>query len=276
MNEMNLYKEIKQTTDLNLNEEESIELFLAQFESPFTKRTYKAAFKRFTDWCKQNDIKFASLTPTIADAWIAYEKQSGRAPASVRKDVATMSSFYTFLEKNYALMVNPFRGTKARPENKASKKIEVPDDKDFYTIIENVPPELSVIVQLMGFTGLSAGAFENLSFHDNIMQSVSKGKEIKQLVPNDVIRIIEKAGLNKTHPFSSWKAYRIENLLHYYTEKLHSEGMIKSAYSAHDFRHYFAVCEYSKNRNIYELSKLLNHSSLVITQNYLKTLNIED
>ena len=47
-----------------------------------------------------------------------------------------------------------------------------------------------------------------------------------------------------------------------------------AAYSAHDFRHYFAVSEYLKDKDIYKLSKLLDHSNISVTEGYLKGLKI--
>ena len=58
------------------------------------------------------------------------------------------------------------------------------------------------------------------------------------------------------------------------TLRLHREGKINAAYSAHDFRHYFAVSEYEKDKDIYKLSKLLDHSGISVTENYLRSLKI--
>jgi integrase/recombinase XerD len=57
--------------------------------------------------------------------------------------------------------------------------------------------------------------------------------------------------------------------------RLQKEGKINAAYSAHDFRHYFAVSEYQKDKDIYKLSKLLDHTNISITETYLKSLKIE-
>jgi integrase len=258
-----------------LDQDENIRSFLAIYDSLYTKKTYFAAFTRLKDFCKIKNIDFISLTPALADDWILSERQSGRAAASIRKDVAAISSFFTFLERRYDFIKNPFRGTKSRPKNKAVKKLEIPDQKDFQTVINNIPKELSVIVHLMGVTGLRAGAFEHLSIYDNILTTETKGKEFKLSVSDFVVNLIKNNDLPLSQPFKSWKAYKIENLLRYYTEKLYSAGMIKAIYSAHDFRHFFAVTEYKEHKDIYRLSRLLNHSSIQTTQNYLRSLNFE-
>ncbi|MDR0473752.1 MAG: site-specific integrase, partial [Treponema sp.] len=100
---------------------------------------------------------------------------------------------------------------------------------------------------------------------------------------------IANAGLNEKKPFA-WEtrqrgkttgeftansAGAIEKRIAYHINKLYSAGKIAACYSCHDFRHYFAVQEYNKNKDIFRLSKLLNHASIQITQIYLKSLGIE-
>lgn len=258
-----------------VDQDKDIVLFLNQYDSPETRRAYIQAFKKLTAFCSRRQIDFISLNPALADEWILEERQSGRAPASVRKDVAAISSFYTFMERRYDFVRNPFRGTNARPKNKSSKKLEVPDKKDFYTVVESLPAPLNIIVKLMGLTGLRAGAFQDLNVYGNILRTYSKRKAVRQTVSPAVIKIFEDANITSSHPFKDWKAYRIENLLKYYTNKLYESGKIKAAYSAHDFRHYFAVTEYTATKDIYRVSKLLNHSSIQVTQTYLRSLNLD-
>ena len=58
--------------------------------------------------------------------------------------------------------------------------------------------------------------------------------------------------------------------------KLRNQGKISAAYSAHDLRHYFTVSEDMKDKGIYKLSKLLDHTNISITENYLKWLKISN
>lgn len=248
--------------------------FLASFDSIHTKKSYLASLNRLESFCKKQNKDLISMTPALADQWILSERQSGRAVASVRKDVAVASSFFSFLERQHN-MKNIFRGTKARPKITSSRQLKIPDLQDFQIVINNTPKQLSAIIHLMGVTGLRSGAFENLSFYDNVIRTISKGKELKMNVSDAVVNIVKDAGLPLFLPFVTWKAYKIENLLRYYTNKLYTAGRIKDVYSAHDFRHYFARQEYSTNKDIYRLSKLLNHSSIQTTQIYLRSLNFD-
>lgn len=248
--------------------------FLDSFDSLYTKKAYLASLNRFQEFCFKKGLNYISMTPALADEWILSLRQENRSPASVRKDVAVISSFYTFLERQHDIK-NIFRGTRVRPKNNPTpNKLKVPDELDFVTVVNNLPKELSVIVRLMGTLGLRAGAFEFLSLHGNVLTTVSKGKSVRRTISDEIILLFDSNNLPRKNPFSHWKPHRIENLLRYYTSKFFRLGMIKEVYSAHDFRHYFAVQEYSANRDIYRLSKLLNHVSIQTTQLYLRSLNL--
>jgi integrase len=49
---------------------------------------------------------------------------------------------------------------------------------------------------------------------------------------------------------------------------------VNEIYLCHDLRHYYAKKEYEKTKDIYRVSRLLNHSSLTITEGYLRSLEV--
>jgi site-specific recombinase XerD len=55
-------------------------------------------------------------------------------------------------------------------------------------------------------------------------------------------------------------------------EKMHREGKLREGYSAHDFRHFFAVKEYREDHDIHRVKELLHHASISVTENYLRSL----
>jgi integrase len=108
----------------------------------------------------------------------------------------------------------------------------------------------------------------------------SKGKALTEgqaagiTLPAAVIEAVKAAGLDVKKPFAWINANAIERRINYHIGKLHQAGKIGAAYSCHDFRHYFAVQEYKKDKDIVRVSKLLNHSNVSITQNYLRGLGV--
>ena len=52
------------------------------------------------------------------------------------------------------------------------------------------------------------------------------------------------------------------------TRELAAEGEIQHSYSAHDFRHYFAVKEYRLILEVYAVKKELGHATASVTEVY--------
>ena len=93
-----------------------------------TKKLYAAALTRLEAWCAKQGISPLELSPARADDWIESEKAEGRAPSTVRLAVAACSSFWTWMERRYTELRNPFRGTRARPVCKLTRKLAIPSD----------------------------------------------------------------------------------------------------------------------------------------------------
>ena len=137
-------------------------------------------------------------------------------------------------------------------------------------ILNNLPELEKIAVSIMCYRGLRVGSLRNMKIWGNKYKSVSKGKQIYGEFPVEVI-----TNLNNKITFENMTTNSIKLRIYRQTMKLYKEGKIRSPYSCHDFRHFFAVTEYKKDKDIYRLSKLLDHSNISITENYLKSLKIE-
>jgi site-specific recombinase XerD len=265
------------------------ELFLDFTQSSHTRRAYTAALDRLEAWAIKKGINPLELTAAHADRFIHDMKAEGRAAASTRRDVAAVSAFYSFLERDTDGKVkNPIRGTRQRPPKENKKEIIVPSKAEYKKIIDALPPIEKAIVITLALRGLRVGALPTLELKRGKYHGTSKGKALEEndthgiTLPRQALDAIAAAGLNEKNPFA-WdtrqgtknNAAATEGRINYYISKLHQEGKIAARYSAHDFRHFYAVQEYEKNRDIFRLSKLLNHAGVQITQTYLKSLGVE-
>jgi len=267
---------------------EKREAFLNDTRSEHTRRAYHAALGRLETWASREGLNPLELDPVAADNFIRELKALGRAPASTRRDIAAVSAFYTFLERYHATVKNPVRGTKIRPPSESKKETVIPTVADYKKIIAELPAIERAIVITMASRGLRAGALPGLELKGGKYHGKSKGKALKEnntdgiTLPPKALKAIQDAGLDIKKPFA-WKtkqgtentANAIEGRINYFIGKLYKSGTIAAAYSCHDFRHLFAIREYEKNKDIFRLSKLLNHTGIQITQIYLKSLGIE-
>jgi site-specific recombinase XerD len=239
-------------------------------DSPHTRRAYRSSLKRLEEFAKSRGISVFELMPATADDFI-YSLR-GRAPASIRRDAASCSSFFTFIERRHSSIHNPFRGTRARPKRSAKKELQVPDSAEVKTIIDAIKQPLSAAVSVMAYRGLRVGTLENLSIRGNSFFSRSKGKDISGAVPEAVLTAIKDANLPLYKPFEKVKTTVIENEVIRKTKKLTAAGEIRHPYSCHDFRHFFSVAEYTKDKDLYRVSRLLDHADIQVTIYYLRTL----
>jgi len=262
--------------------------FLSDTKSPHTRRAYSAALGKLEAWTSREGINPLEINAATADQFIRELKAGGKAAATARRDIAAISAFYTFLERYHGAIKNPVRGTKIRPPKENKKEAVIPTAADYKTIIAELPPVERAIVITMASRGLRAGALPTLELKAGKYHGKSKGKYLAEndtggiTLPPEALAAIRAAGLDVKKPFA-WEtrqgtknnANAIEGRINYHIEKLYHAGKIRALYSCHDFRHYFAVEQYRKNKDLYRLSKLLNHAGIQITQTYLKSLGIE-
>ena len=268
-NELNLKSKIH-----GINYKLEKQLFLnvcSKSGSENTQIGYHNNIKLLETYCKKNGIDILLLTPGQADDFIYSLKGS---PNTVRLITAAVSSFYSYLERRYSVIKNPIRGTKARPGVRTIKEINIPDEIELFTILNELPEFEKLAVYIMSYRGLRVGALNKLKVWGINYKSFSKGKEIYGEFPVEVVSNIKYSELNNRTPFENMTTNAIKLRIYRQTLKMYNEGKIKSPYSAHDFRHFFAVSEYKKDFNIYRVSKLLDHSNISITETYLRSLKI--
>jgi site-specific recombinase XerD len=246
-------------------------------KSPNTRKAYAAALARLEDFAARRGIAVLAMKAKNADDFAYSLAAEGRAPASVRLDLAAASSFYTFLERRSDGRVsNPLRGSKARPAAHSRRAAAYPSKKEVAEIMAALEPEDRAAASVMLFRGLRVGALPSLTIRAGRFAARSKGKDISGELPEEALAAIRSAGLNSRAPFSLTTETKLADAIRRKTKKLTEAGKIAAPYSAHDFRHFYAVEEYRKDKDIYRVSKLLGHASILITERYLKGLGEVD
>jgi site-specific recombinase XerC len=267
-------KLIKAKTVAGIDWQKEKETFLCnagRTKSAHTRTAYQAALDRLEAWAERQKTSLLELTPAQADDFI-YALRGERAAASIRLDISGASSFFTWLERRHEGIKNPFRGTKARPPKKTARKIVIPAAEEVEIMIRELPPDLAAAVSIMAYRGLRVGTLPTLSIIGDRFSGHSKGKDLSGKLPAPALDAIKAASLPLRGPFAGKIANTFEKRLAWAIEKLHKAGKIQAGYSAHDFRHFFAVQEYRKDRDIHRVKELLHHASISVTENYLRSL----
>ena len=271
MKEEQLIKQIDYET-----EKENFFKQCSKTKSNHTKRQYKNGLNKLEEYCRINNKNILFIKAREADDFITEVNSSELSNLSIRALVSSCSSFFSFLERRYPFIKNPFRGTKTRPPVKNKKRLEVPTKKEIELIIKDISdPLVKTAVIFIQECGVRVGALSKLEIKNNKYYSYSKGKEISWKVTDKAIKELKKNKLDIETPFKNKSSEVIRNVFYRSSKRLYVQGKIKAAYSIHDIRHYFAVTLYKKTRDIELIRKALNHSNIAITGLYLRSLEVE-
>ncbi|WP_347292816.1 site-specific integrase [uncultured Brachyspira sp.] len=271
MKEEQLIKQIDYET-----EKENFFKQCSKTKSNHTKRQYKNGLNKLEEYCRINNKNILFIKAREADDFITEVNSSELSNLSIRALVSSCSSFFSFLERRYPFIKNPFRGTKTRPPVKNKKRLEVPTKKEIELIIKDISdPLIKMAVIFIMECGVRVGALPKLEIRNNKYYSYSKGKEINWKVTDKVIKELKKNNLAFNAPFKNKSSEVIRNVFYRSSKRLYEQGKIKASYSIHDIRHYFAVTLYKKTRDIELIRKALNHSNIAITGLYLRSLEVE-
>ena len=271
MKEEQLIKQIDYET-----EKENFFKQCSKTKSNHTKRQYKNGLNKLEEYCNMNNKNILFIKAREADDFITEVNSSELSNLSIRALVSSCSSFFSFLERRYPFIKNPFRGTKTRPPVKNKKRLEVPTKKEIELIIKDISdPLIKVAIIFIMECGVRVGALSKLEIRNNKYYSYSKGKEISWKVTDKVIKELKKNNLSFNNPFKNKSSEVIRNIFYRSSKRLYEQGKIKAAYSIHDIRHYFAVTLYKQTKDIELIRQALNHSSIAITGIYLKSLEVE-
>jgi len=186
----------------------------------------------------------------------------------VRLRAAGASSFYGFLERETEGRIkNPFHGTRARPPSMRKRALDIPSEEELRILLEVVDPHsaLGAAIAVMAYRGLRVGGLPVMMIKGGRFWTRSKGKEISG-------ELGEAAVLPLRAPFGNLTARKIADRVRFATRRLAAAGKLEAAYSVHDLRHFFAVREYGRTKDLYRVSKLLGHASIQVTEIYLKGL----
>ena len=161
---------------------------------------------------------------------------------------------------------------------KDMRALAVPTEDEVTAILEEAKGKDATTwaaVMLMARLGLRVGALQGLTINGDRYSTTSKGKELHGEINDEFRRAITKAGLPLRSPFAGLSAPALAERVRQVTERMHAEGKLKAAYSAHDLRHAFAVRLYQETRDVYAVKTALAHANVTVTETYLRGLGLQ-
>ena len=245
-------------------------------KSKHTARAYRNALNELETYAVEKRLNILELTPAGADGFIYWKNHTGASAATVRLAAAACSSFFTFLERRHSgVITNPFRGTKARPVQNYSR-LDLPTAADIEALIKALPAKWAAAVSIMAGRGLRIGGLAGLSIKGRRFTTRTKGQDKSGELSADIIEAVKAAGLELRQPFGDMTGEQLQHVITYEIGKAYKAGKVRSPFSPHKLRHFYAVNQYRQTNDIRRVSKLLGHSGIAVTERYLRGLAVID
>lgn len=270
--------------------------FLDDGKSGATRNAYARACLRFFAWLDRQGIHVLLVDRATVNRY-KRELATTYAPNSVRLHLAACSSFYAWLEADQVLESSPFarisypkrqyrkavRPDRERPEPVMSSDelstIEAalaarttPADGHISQVQKaRAVARLARAVHVMSRYGLRVSSLPTLEVHREYIAYRIKGGEMRQ---KEILTGTREICTTR-YPLEGVGVSTIQNGLRRLTVELHEQGAIRYAYSAHDFRHAYAVRVYEETRDVYRVMRALDHANVQTTVTYLAGIGLE-
>ena len=274
--------------------------FLADGEkSENTRTTYQRECRRLFSWVERQGIHLLQMRRAEVNRFKEWLR-SRYADNTVRLTLAAGSSFFSYLEaeqyverspfshityprKQYKKAVQTDQGSPVPVMNAAENasifaELERRSQADAATIGEkqarNGARRLLPIVHFLSTYGLRVGDVLTVRIEKgNRFSYRGKGGRItsRELLPETAAFLS-----GKREPFAGIGKSTVQQGIKRLTAELVRRGGIRHAYSAHDFRHYFAVELYREVGDVYAVKEALGHATVSVTEVYLASLGLSD
>lgn len=229
-------------------------------KSPQTARMYNLYLNDFIEYLNGKSV--LSVSSFDVDVYID-DVLSTFSNGKAKLTLSILSAFYSSLERWGFISKNPWKKAKLKGINTPSKKV-VPTEEDVermlrvYSGDSLADKKMFLAIKLMSVYGMRVGFFnENMKLEGNILSSISKGKHYAVKVGDWVLddkNLLFQLRSNSIQ--SNW-------------------GRKIRGFEVHSLRHHFAIKEYMKEKDIYRVSRLLHHTSVQVTQKYLRGMEVE-
>jgi site-specific recombinase XerD len=281
-----------------------IDSFLAYIKtekmaSPITIYSYRIELKKFFDFLSSENISDLDLisTSTVRQYFYYARGKRGLCQSSISKIIATVKSYFNYLEEEEIIVKNPTR--KIRVPKKICRIPSVMSKYEVDLIIRSVDFAPSrcrknkirdkLVISLLYYTGIRKSELLNLNWTDiNLSKNtliVRNGKGGKdRLIPlhKEVIMLLDKY-LDERLPLKTnaliigEQGKRLCKGSFVYLLKMYLtlSGLKKKGYSAHTFRHSFATHLVEAGVDLFKVQRLMGHASLDTTKIYINFNSIQ-
>lgn len=249
---------------------------------------YSAAITLLHTYLKSDQDRHLSRDTAIS--FLLWLKKRGKSDTTVYNYKLRLSAVYGSIKKRHPHYVNPFADIDIVKRKAKSLQYFTPAHINRIKLhCENTDPQLWLAIQLMYYCFIRPGEMRLLKYGDlhtdlgfiEMRDEISKnGKTEKVVIPEQLLPVLRKLhGKVNEYIFTSIKSNGEPigvNTLYERFKKVLQDLEIKGRYSFYSWKHTGAVMAVEAGINIKHLQLQLRHSSLEITDEYLKNMRVLD
>ncbi|MEP0366581.1 MAG: tyrosine-type recombinase/integrase [Cyclobacteriaceae bacterium] len=265
---------------------------------------YEKRFSQHTLTAYQRDLKqfklylletyeledFLQVNHAILRSWIVSLMESGVSPITVNRKIATLKSFFKFLQSREYIDQNP--ASRLKPLKTEKKLPSFVRENEMIDLLDEISFEFSddfggvrdkVLIELLYCTGIRLSELINLQERQvNFFQGTIKvlGKRNKERVipiSDSFVKVIKEYLQIRNNEFQNASEFllvtntgeKLYPMMVYRTVRAYlSQVTTLSKKSPHVLRHTFATHLLDKGADLNAVKDLLGHTSLAATQVY--------
>lgn len=255
--------------------------------APSSRRVYGRTLRDWLDWCELGGVDPLAARRAHVDAWADQLTRAGRAPATVKRMVSTLSSFYAYATDEGLLPANPAaraRRPRVSPDVTDTQAPDLGEAREMLRWAAHAGPRALVITHLALTVGLRAGEIASARVEDlgtdrghRVLTVTRKGGRRQRVpLPPAAWHAIETylAG-RTTGPLVATRAGRpvATSTIYRTVRRVAALAGVPKHITPHSLRHACATLALDAGAELRDVQDLLGHADPRTTRRYDRARN---
>ena len=262
-------------------------------KSANTVESYKRDITQYIAYLDENGLGADTATKTTVLSYLLYLQKNGKATSTISRTLASLRSFYVYMQKCGYVSVNPTSNLEAPHVEKKMPQILTGTEVEWLlnqpSVVDNKGMRDKAMLELLYATGIRVSELINLNVSDvNMTMSFirCRGGKKERIIPmgtaahRALLKYLSDArpymvrSENEAALFVNMGGQRLSRqgfwklIKHYRTE-----AGIQSEITPHTLRHSFAAHLLENGADLHSIQEMMGHADISSTQLYSRVVN---
>lgn len=235
-----------------------------RYYTPRTIGLYRSCITQFETYLSNDGNQ---LTTDAIDAYVGDRLASGWSKRYVNCNLSVIKSYCRWRAEHYheSNLASPIKMFREDPPTQ-----RVLSEEEYKKVMAVVSGRDKDIIVFLAHTGLRASEFTSLTWADiepafRFLSVVGKGRKVRVVPLNpacrDILNVYKAQGTTGRVPFCRMHRVNVGKICKRLAKKA---GVV--CFGPHALRHYFATELMRKGKTIAQISKILGHASITVTE----------